>query len=92
MAHITVPVVDALMNDGTEHTVLLNLKARLQWAKTSRARGWDSQDELTGQVFMVWYCMKQTGAFTGTFEEFEDAAAWMVAHEEAEETELNPTP
>lgn len=90
MATIKAPAVNVLMTDGTEHTVKLAIADQLQWSRTSRTRKWDTGDELLATIFMAWHALKRSGAYTGTWEAFENDAAWVA--EDSEDDGETPEP
>ena len=81
--------------DGVEHgPYRVGIKAKLQYEKTAKARGWDVEaNPFTTALFWAWFAGKEAGAHDLTYELFSDAVtdAVVVTDGEGDGLDLDPT-
>lgn len=68
---------------------------QVAFERTGRARGWSIEThQLTFLFFCTWHSLKRRGLYTGTYDEFLEAALVVREHEEEDEEtedEAGPT-
>ncbi|MBF6483842.1 hypothetical protein IU431_06680 [Nocardia otitidiscaviarum] len=87
--------VSVAMLDGTEHQNIPTIVAdEMLYASTRRRLKWDppQDDPITFNNFMGYAALRRSGAFSGSFDDFERAAAKVVLEEGEPVDPTNPAP
>lgn len=84
-------IVTVEMLEGDRHDARIILADQVAFENTARTRNWGgiADNQLTFMAFVAWKSMTRTGAFNGTFDEFQLAVSHIEEH--TEEEGLDPT-
>ena len=92
MAGIQRVIIDVLMIDGTEHrNIVSTLRDQERLSQTARRHKWGNVLETDPGLairFMAWAALSRLGRFTGTYDEFLDAAEAIASQEPSD---VDPT-
>lgn len=92
MAKIQRIILDVAMLDGTEHTdVAVVVADRMKLSEVARRHKWGGldTDPDRGMTFLAYAALSRRGLFSGTFDDFVNAAEVVAPQEDA--VDVDPT-